>query len=132
MYIVRCMAYTKDDPAKDLFKQIFDFECMYYDHSPDNATYLQRIKELQQTRKRLIFDAPDRSSYEVHVTSLDHYKIVFQELHSHFDNSSLFEARRESYQKGYDSCLVIFKLLTARFRMRMLLHELQQIHANMV
>ena len=39
MYIVRCMAYTKDDPAIALFQQIFDFEDMYYDHWPDRAMW---------------------------------------------------------------------------------------------
>ena len=132
MYIVRCMAYTQEDPAVAMFRQIFDFECMYYDHSPDSATYSQRIKDMKETKRHLILDAPDRSSYEVHVTSLDHYKIMFQELHSKFDPSSLHATQEVSYHTEYKSCLTILKLLTGRFRLRMLLHELQQIHESMV
>ena len=132
MYIVRCMAYTTDDPAIALFQQIFDFEGMYYDRWPDKETYLRRIKAMQETRRHLILDAPDRSSYEVHVTSLDHYKKVFQELHSNFDPLSLEATLQVSYHTEYQSCLTILKLLTGRFRLRMLLHELQQIHESMV
>ena len=132
MYIVRYMAYTQDDPAIALFQQIFDFEGMYYDYWPDSATYEARISAMQETRRHLIMDAPDRSSYEVHVTSLDHYKIMFQELHSKFDPSSLHATQEVSYHTEYKSCLTILKLLTGRFRLRMLLHELQQIHESMV
>ena len=80
----------------------------------------------------MIKDAPDRSSYEEHVTSLDHYKMVFQELHSQFDTSSLESTLQASYHMEYASCLNILKLLTGRFRLRMLLHELQQTHESMV
>ena len=126
------MAYTKDDPAIAMFRQIFDFEDMYYDKSPDSATYEQRMLAVQLTRNHLMNDTPDRSSYDVHVTSLDDYKKVFQELHSNFDPSSLKETLQASYHIEYASCLNILKLLTGRFRLRMLLHELQQIHESMV
>ena len=122
------MAYTDNDPALAMFNEILNFEELYWDNFPDKETATQRLLHMQQTRRHLVSDAFDRSSYEVHVKSLERYKTDFLELHANFQPTS----KTLTYDTDYNHCLTTLKLLTARFTLRMLLHDLQQIHQDMV
>jgi hypothetical protein len=127
MYIVRWMADTTQDPAVAMFRQIIDFDEMYYLKLPDMNTATDRRQIMLETKNHLISDQFERVSYDSYVTTLDHYKDVFQDTYAHLE-----EKTTPSTHKQYQHCISMLKLLSGRFRMRILLHDLQQIYKELM
>ena len=97
---------------------------MHYFNLPDKQTANLRRQLITDTKNYLIQSPFERShaSSEA-VETLDHYKEVFQSL-----NADCLETKDAENHQKYQYCVTMLKLLTGRFRMRMLLHDLQQIY----
>ena len=121
------MTDTTQDPAVAMFRQILNFDEMYYLNIPDKNTAMDRRETIVDTRNHLISDQVERVSYDSYVTTLDHYKDIFQSNYA-----ALTEKKTPSVIGQYEHCISILKLLSGRFRMRMLLHDLQQIHNQLM
>jgi len=120
------MADTTQDPAVAMFRQITDFDEMHYLNIPDKNTAMDRRQTIVDTRNHLISDEWERVSYDSYVTTLDHYKDIFQDIYTHLEKTT------PSTHMQYQHCISILKLLSGRFRMRMLLHDLQQIYKELM
>jgi len=121
------MADTTQDPAVAMFRQIIDFDEMYYFKLPDLTTASDRRRIMLETKNHLISDQVERVSYDAYVTTLDHYKDVFQSNYA-----ALTEKKTPSVIGQYEHCISMLKLLSGRFRMRILLHDLQQIYTELM
>ena len=119
------MADTKEDPAVAMFRQIIEFDEINYRQLPDQDTADQRVQMIADTRRHLISDVVERGSYDVYVVQLINYKDMFENMYAHLP---MERERRIKYRQ----CVIILKLLIGRFRMRMLLHDLQQIYEGLV
>jgi hypothetical protein len=122
------MAYTENDPALAMFQDIIQFDEMRYYQFPDRETANERRENLKDIRRHLILDAVQRGSYDLYLTKLDDYKRAFQEIYTR--HKETFQS--SSIPTVYQLCITTLKLLTGRFRMRMLLHDLQQIHEDLM
>ncbi len=120
------MSDTTQDPAVAMFRRIIDFDEMYFSQLPDTNTAGHRRQIIFETMKHLISDQVERGSYDIHVSTLDHYKDVFQETWAHCKEQKSYETIT-----NYQYCVTMLKLLTGRFRMRMLLHDLQQTYEDL-
>ncbi len=120
------MANTTQDPAVAMFRHIINFDEMYFSQLPDMNTARDRRDTIFETTKHLISDQVERGSYDSHVSTLDHYKDVFQETWAICTEQKSFETIT-----NYQYCITMLKLLTGRFRMRMLLHDLQQTYEDL-
>jgi hypothetical protein len=127
MYIVGWMTDTTRDPAVAIFRQIIDFDEMHYLKLPDQHTASDRREIIMDTRKHLLSDEPERVSYNSYVTTLDHYKDIFQDIYTNLQEKTTPETHME-----YQHCISMLKLLSGRFRMRMLLHDLQKIYKELM
>jgi hypothetical protein len=121
------MTDTTQDPAVAIFRQIIDFDEMHYPNLPDKHTALHRRQIIMDTRKHLISDELERVPYDSYVTTLDHYKDVFQDIYAHLE-----EKTTPTTDMEYQHCISMLKLLSGRFRMRMLLHDLQKIYKELM
>jgi hypothetical protein len=121
------MSDTKQDPVVDMLRHILDFDEMHYSKLPDEQTAQDRRQIMLDTKRHLISDQVERDSYYSCVSTLDHYKEVFQDL---FAKSK--EKKSPSTHIDYQHCISMLKLLTGRFRMRMLLHDLQRIYEDLM
>ncbi len=120
------MSDTTKDPAVVMFRRIIDFDEMYFSQLPDMNTARDRRQIILDTTKHLISDQVQRDSYDIHVSTLDHYKDVFQETWANCK-----ERKSHETIMHYQYCITMLKLLTGRFRMRMLLHDLQQTYEDL-
>jgi hypothetical protein len=120
------MTDTTQDPAVAMFRQIIDFDEMHYSDIPDKNTAMDRRQTIMDTGNHLISDEWERVYYDSCVTTLDHYKDIFQEIYAKL------EKKTPSTHMQYQHCISILKLLSGRFRMRMLLHDLQQIYKELM
>ena len=120
------MPVTTKDPAVAMFQHIINFDEMYFSKLPDMKTARDRRQTIFETMKHLISDQVERVSYDSHVSTLDHYKDVFQETWA-----ICKEDKSPETIMHYEYCITMLKLLTGRFRMRMLLHDLQQTYEDL-